>query len=156
VVGEAEPHGAAEHDTVQVTPLFVGSPATVAVMCAVPPACTLLVSCATETVTLSGACMPPPPPPLQPAMMIVQPTTRSVRAEDFLVFMAASAGSIFRAAGITGCDRNKKRVRLRKMQGPLYPLFLFNSNDSMSANGNVTMNKLSTGRATKDAIWEGR
>ena len=38
VVGEAEPHGAGEHDTVQVTPLFVGSLATVAVMCAVPRA----------------------------------------------------------------------------------------------------------------------
>jgi hypothetical protein len=34
--GETEPHGPDEHDTVQVTPSFLGSLVTAAVSCAVP------------------------------------------------------------------------------------------------------------------------
>ena len=44
------PHGAGEHDTVQVTPLFSGSLVTVAVNFAVAPAFTVAESGATETV----------------------------------------------------------------------------------------------------------
>ena len=40
-VGEIEPHGLAEHDTAQVTPLFEGSSVTVAVKEAVAPATTV-------------------------------------------------------------------------------------------------------------------
>jgi hypothetical protein len=50
-VGETVPHGAAEHDTVQVTPLFVESLATVAVNWAVVPAWTVAVGGVTETET---------------------------------------------------------------------------------------------------------
>jgi hypothetical protein len=49
-LGKTVPHGAAEHDTVQVTPLFVGSLVTVAVSWAVPPASTMSVLWVTETV----------------------------------------------------------------------------------------------------------
>ncbi len=41
-LGETVPHGAAEHDAVQVTPPFGGSLETVAVNCAVPPASTVV------------------------------------------------------------------------------------------------------------------
>jgi hypothetical protein len=40
-VEETVPHDAAEHDTVQVTPLFAVSLVTVAVNCAVAPACSV-------------------------------------------------------------------------------------------------------------------
>jgi hypothetical protein len=50
VAGETVPHGAAEHDTVQVTPLFAESLVTVAVNCAVVPAGTVAGFGATETV----------------------------------------------------------------------------------------------------------
>lgn len=40
-VGETLPHGPGEQATLQVTPLFAESLATVAVSCAVPPACTM-------------------------------------------------------------------------------------------------------------------
>ena len=46
------PHGIGEQDTVQVTPLFAESLVTVAVNCAVVPACTVAVLGVTETVTL--------------------------------------------------------------------------------------------------------
>jgi hypothetical protein len=48
-MGETVPQAAAEHDTVQVTPLFAGSLATVAVNFAVAPACTVAVLGETET-----------------------------------------------------------------------------------------------------------
>jgi hypothetical protein len=48
------PHGVGEQDTVQVTPLFVGSFVTVAVNCAVAPACTVAVLGVTETVIPVG------------------------------------------------------------------------------------------------------
>jgi hypothetical protein len=54
VAGETAPHSAAVHTTVQVTPLFAESLVTVAVNCAVPPACTVAVLGVTETVTLCG------------------------------------------------------------------------------------------------------
>ena len=43
------PQGVAEHDTVQVTPLFAGSLVTVAVNFAVAPACTVAMLGVTET-----------------------------------------------------------------------------------------------------------
>ena len=49
VVGETVPHGAGEHDTVQVTPLLAGSLVTVAVNGAVVPAITVADWGATET-----------------------------------------------------------------------------------------------------------
>ncbi len=48
-VGETVPHGAAEHATVQVTPLLAGSLVTVAVNCFVAPASTVAVDGVTET-----------------------------------------------------------------------------------------------------------
>jgi hypothetical protein len=51
-VGDTEPQDGAEHETVQVTPLFAESFATVAVNCCVPLACT--VAEVGETVTVSG------------------------------------------------------------------------------------------------------
>jgi hypothetical protein len=50
-VGEGLPHGAVEHDTVQVTPLLLESPATVAVNCVVPVPETLAVEGTTVTAT---------------------------------------------------------------------------------------------------------
>lgn len=49
-VGETVPHGVAEHDTAQVTPMFDGSLVTVAVNCPVAPAATVVLLGATETV----------------------------------------------------------------------------------------------------------
>jgi len=49
-VGETVPQGVGVQDTVQVTPLFAGSLLTVAVNCAVAPACTVAELGATETV----------------------------------------------------------------------------------------------------------
>lgn len=43
VVGETDPHDAAEHETLQLTPLLAESLATVAVNCIVPAACTVAV-----------------------------------------------------------------------------------------------------------------
>jgi hypothetical protein len=51
VVGEIEPHAVAEHDTLQMTPLLVGSLVTVAVNCCVAPAWRLAWLGVTETVT---------------------------------------------------------------------------------------------------------
>jgi uncharacterized membrane protein YjjB (DUF3815 family) len=50
LVGETDPHGAVEQVTVQVTPLFPGSLATVAVKEAVLPNSTVALPGATETV----------------------------------------------------------------------------------------------------------
>jgi hypothetical protein len=49
-VGEIVPHGAGEHETVQVTPLFPGSLLTVAVNGAILPVRTVAESGVTETV----------------------------------------------------------------------------------------------------------
>lgn len=59
VVGETEPHCAAEQVTVQVTPLLAESLATLAVTCAVPPACK--VALAAVTVIVSGCDLEPQP-----------------------------------------------------------------------------------------------
>jgi len=64
-VGETVPHGAAEHDTIQVTPLFVESLATVAVNWAVAPAWTVAVGGVTETETTGGG----------GALLLLQPAT---------------------------------------------------------------------------------
>jgi len=53
-VGETVPQGVGEQDTVQVTPLFTGSLVTVAVNCAVSPACTVAVLGVTETAIAAG------------------------------------------------------------------------------------------------------
>jgi len=54
------PHGAAEQDTLQVTPSFDESLSTVAVTCALAPAAT--VEDADLTDTLMGGLLSPPPP----------------------------------------------------------------------------------------------
>lgn len=51
-VGDSEPQGGVEHDTVHVTPLFAESLETVALICCVPLAC--IVADAGETATLMG------------------------------------------------------------------------------------------------------
>lgn len=53
VVGETVPRGAAEQDTLQVTPRFVESLPTVAVTCAVVPASTVVVAAEAETLLAS-------------------------------------------------------------------------------------------------------
>jgi hypothetical protein len=55
-VGETLPHDVAEHDTVHVTPLLLGSLPTVAVNCAVAPASTVAVAGTTDTV-IAGTVM---------------------------------------------------------------------------------------------------
>jgi hypothetical protein len=47
--GETVPHGPGEHETLQVTPLLLGSFATVAVNCVLAPACTVAESGETTT-----------------------------------------------------------------------------------------------------------
>ena len=51
VAGETAPHDAAEHDTVQATPLFEGSLLTTAVRLTDDAACVVEVIGVTETVT---------------------------------------------------------------------------------------------------------
>jgi len=67
-VGETVPHGVAGQVTVQVTPLFAESLETVAVICAVAPACTEVGLAMTETVigrtVMEVAPVPPPHPEL--------------------------------------------------------------------------------------------
>lgn len=53
VVGETVPQGAAEQDTLQVTPRFVELLPTVAVTCAVVPASTVVVAAEAETLRAS-------------------------------------------------------------------------------------------------------
>lgn len=50
VVGETVPHGELEHWTDHVTPLFAGSPVTVAVNCAEAPGCTVTLAGITEII----------------------------------------------------------------------------------------------------------
>jgi len=56
-LGETVPHGAGEHDTVHVTPLFAGSLVTVAVNCDVAAARTVAMLGATETAIAAGTRM---------------------------------------------------------------------------------------------------
>jgi hypothetical protein len=56
-LGETVPHVAAEHDTDHITPLFAESFVTVAVNCAVAPACTVAVLGVTETAIPAGTVM---------------------------------------------------------------------------------------------------
>jgi hypothetical protein len=60
VVGETAPQGDAEHDTVQVTPLFFESPPTVALTLVVAPAETVVDVAKTDTL-MRGAEPPPQP-----------------------------------------------------------------------------------------------
>lgn len=60
-VGETVPHDVAEHDTVQVTPLFVESFVAVAANCAVVPACTVIWQ--SDTLIGDGGQEEPPPHP---------------------------------------------------------------------------------------------
>lgn len=92
--GETDPHGAAEHDTVQVTPLFDESLMTVAVTCTEPPAGTVDGSSATETVT--GTCislvvllLPLPP---QPATATVRTSSSQTREENVECFTTPPCG----------------------------------------------------------------
>lgn len=67
---ETVPHGAAGHDTVQLTPLFAESLKTLTVNCAVAPTCTVAVPGETETLitgitvveVVRVAVVPPPQP----------------------------------------------------------------------------------------------
>jgi hypothetical protein len=54
VVGDKVPHGAIGQATVQLSPLFVESFATVAVICVAASACRLDVPCEIETLTVGG------------------------------------------------------------------------------------------------------
>jgi len=67
VVGETVPHCAAEQDTLQVTPLFAESLATVAVNCPVAPASTVAVVAETETLMDGGGPEEAPHPELATA-----------------------------------------------------------------------------------------
>jgi hypothetical protein len=83
--GEMVPHGAEEHETVQVTPLFSESPVTLAMNCILLPACTVAVEGATETTmsaggTMSVAWVPAPPP--QPAIIAVIASPSSTPTEQ--------------------------------------------------------------------------
>ena len=51
-IGDTEPQGGVEHDTVHVTPKFAESLLTVAINCRVPPACTVAED--GDTITLTG------------------------------------------------------------------------------------------------------
>jgi len=93
-VGETDPHGAAEHDTVQVTPLLAESLLTVAVTCADPPAGTVDGSSATETVTgdwfsLTLLLLLPP----HPAMANVRTSASHTREENVERFTTPPRGS---------------------------------------------------------------
>ena len=67
VVGETVPHCSAEQDTLQVTPLFAASLATVAVNCPVAPASTVAAAVETETLMCGGGWLEEPPHPELPA-----------------------------------------------------------------------------------------
>jgi len=68
-LGDTVPQLATEQDTFQVTPLLLGSLATVAERCAVAPACTAAVPGETETTIADGGggggADEPPPQPLR-------------------------------------------------------------------------------------------
>jgi hypothetical protein len=59
VAGDTDPHCAAEHETLQLTPLLAESLATVAVNCIVPLACTVAV---VDDRLIVTAFVPPPQP----------------------------------------------------------------------------------------------
>jgi hypothetical protein len=69
-VGETVPHGDAEQVTVQVTPLFDESLVTVAVICAVAPACRVVTLAETEALIAEVELVPPPHPKLPAAMSV--------------------------------------------------------------------------------------
>ena len=52
--GETVPHGAEGQDTDQLTPIFVESLLTVAVICVVPPACRFVITAETDTLIGGG------------------------------------------------------------------------------------------------------
>jgi hypothetical protein len=77
-LGETAPHGAAEHDTVHVTPLFTESLVTVAVTWVVAPACTVVVPAETETLIAGGRVELVPPP--HPKLLTTRARTPSISA----------------------------------------------------------------------------
>lgn len=76
--GETVPHGAVEHETDHVTPLFPESLVTVAVTCIVAPACTVVVPAETETL-IGGAGVELVPPP-HPKLLTTRARTPSISA----------------------------------------------------------------------------
>jgi len=93
VVGETDPHGVAEQDTVQVTPVFAKSLLIVAVTCTEPPAGTVGWLSATETVTGSWLLLPlllllPP----HPAMAIVRTSSSDTTKENVERFTTPPCG----------------------------------------------------------------
>jgi hypothetical protein len=62
-VGDTLPQGAAEHDSVQVTPLLARSLPTVAVSCTVVPASTVTEMLERLTLICGGGVLVPPPQP---------------------------------------------------------------------------------------------
>ena len=73
-MGKTVPHIVAEHDTVQMTPLFAKSLVTVAVTCVVAPACTVVVPAETETM-IGGAGVELVPPLPQPKLLTMRTMT---------------------------------------------------------------------------------
>ena len=69
-VSETEPHGAVGQETLQVTPLFAESLATVAVNCSVVPAGTAAAAGKSET-EIGRVTAPLPPPPQPPSSMAI-------------------------------------------------------------------------------------
>lgn len=72
-LGETEPHGAAAHVTVQVTPFALGSFATLAETCAVAPACNVVGFAVIVSVTLGGVGVGWLIPPPQASIAIKKP-----------------------------------------------------------------------------------
>lgn len=79
-VGDTLPHGGAEHDTVQLTPLLAESLVTVAVNCAVAPTSTVAEVLESETLIGGGGGADAPPP--QPKLMAAKTPVSSVAIAD--------------------------------------------------------------------------
>jgi len=87
LVGETEPHEAAEQDTVHVTPFFDGSSVTLAVNCAVAVDSTSAALGAIETFTPG---------------IVMNPWTPSVETALFATEVATMSTSKSPAGGVTG------------------------------------------------------
>jgi hypothetical protein len=106
--GETDPHGAAGHDTVQVTPWFAESLATVAVTCTEPPACTVDGFSATETVMGDWLLTPLELLPPQPAMAIVRTSCSNTTEENVERFTTPPCGQPEFKRTVLGATPNKR------------------------------------------------
>lgn len=75
--GEIVPHGAGEHDTLQVTPLLLGSLVTVAENCVFAPACTVAEGGETATLIPGTVMLAEAVAPLFAAAVAIRATARS-------------------------------------------------------------------------------